>query len=1000
MKILHISDLHYTKGMKKNKVIDAFFKDIENLKVDFVFFTGDITYSGTREDFIKFKNEFYVRLKKTIPEDRIVFCPGNHDVDRSLIKKMIGKTITEQINTTEQLCEVISEHKTHRHYTTKRLQNYYDFLKIISSSYRKCESRYFTDFYTNYTYILDGKKIGITSFNSAWLAEGGRKDYGKLSIGKENIEQAYKRLDDCEMKICLFHHSQEWFAPFDHSIDEIKKEYDFAFTGHNHSANPEIHKTPHNSLIISNTGCLYESDKYFNGYTIFETKSNNIDFKVRTYFPERQVFDIAVNLFENGQWSTQIDNLPSLNNEQKLIIKFKDFAKESLITTESDLTDFNNRFVFPCLTKDSFVQHQQLQFDKKDDSISKDDLLDSANRLLIRGKQESGKTCLLYYVGIEQYAKDKKLPFYINFDSLNVHGAKPFFREIRNYAYDCEIDNIEERLKSGECILLVDNFDENQTKKVTKLQDFIKEFPNVSYVVTINQTSYESMSRAKTPDVFNGFETVFINAFEAKNIRQLVQTLKPDIATEETSQIVNNLCASLSKAGLPFNPTIVSIILDIQGQLGSFVPINKASLFDKLIDILLHKHSLSNITRGSFDYENQVDFLANYANLLFLKNGNITLVKFEEFTNSYLQSIGIENISSYSLLETLVKCNILMQTGDNIEFKVNSFQHFFFAKYLSNYPEEHDLIKDNYNYLNYPETIDFLTGLERKNKELFKFLIDELQQHYDLLDFEYDIEKFDDSKIENGLLSELLKDIDINEISEKKVSEEKRDEYTQMRYPEKLDSSEEIDVLDPKIRFVNSLELCSTVARNCELIKDMDFRENAIRIIIRHWSSLLVELIQTLNNDEELHEEIDDENEIKKLLNVILPIGFQSQIVELFGTSKLILVFNNVIANHSISKIEKLLLILILEDVDENSRFKILEGFLYENKSYYIKEVVLTYLMYLNEIRIMSTTKRNRCIKLMSDIVAKRDGGGHKQGEEMVRQKFLRKTKLKKKNCG
>ncbi|MFW6047200.1 MAG: metallophosphoesterase [Candidatus Woesearchaeota archaeon] len=1000
MKILHISDLHYRNGLKKNEVLKAFFEDIKGIKVDFALFTGDITFSGKKEDFINFKNEFYNKIKTHIAEDRIIFCPGNHDVDRALIKKVLGKPIADQINSKENLEEVISEHKTHRHYTTKRLQNYYDFQKIITRSYRTCEKRYFTDFFTNYIYKIGGEKIGITSFNSAWLAEGGQKDYGKLSIGKENVIQAYQKLDDCNLKICLFHHSQDWFAPFDESIDEIKKEYNFAFTGHNHKAKPEIHKTPFNNLIISNTGCLYENDDYFNGYTILEITSEFIKFNVRTYYPERGSFDNAVNLFDKGEWITKRENLPSLNNKQKLFLQFKEVAKESFITTNEDVKDFTERFVYPNLTKKSVVQQKQLTLDDKEESISQTELLTITDRLIIRGRQESGKTCLLFFLGIEHYQKYKKLPFYIDFETINTHGAKPFFREIKHTAFDAEIDNIEERLRNGECIILIDNFSERNSKKVEKFKKFMESFNNALFVVTIKQSSYESLNKTKPPATLKEFDTIYLNAFEAKDIRKLVKLTKPDIATEERNQIVNNLCASLSKAGLPFNPTIISIIIDIQAQVGSYTPINKSSLFDKLIDILLHKHSLSSISHSSFDYGNEVDFLANFANLLYLKNGNISLVKFEEFANSYLQSICIDHISSYSLLDTFIKCNILVKNGDNIEFRVKSFQYFFFAKYLSNYPEENDLIKDNYNYLNFPETIDFLTGLERKNIDLFDFLLEELQNHYELLDFEYDITSFDESKIENGLLSELMEDVDVSEIGKNEVSDIRRDEYTQMRYPEKVDNSEKIDISDPKERFINSLELCSIVARNCELIKDSSFRENAVRTIIRHWSSMLVELIQTFNNDEELQKEFDEDKEFKQLLNVVIPIAFQNQIIELLGTSKLIKVFSNVITKHSISKIEKLLLILIIEDVDENSRFKLLEQFLLENHTYYIREVVLAYLMYINEIRIMSSSKRNKCIKFMSEIVAKRDGRGNKQAEEMVRQQFVKKTKMREKKAG
>lgn len=1000
LKILHISDLHYTKGLKDNKVIDAFFKDINDLNVDFVFFTGDMTFSGTRDDFILFKKEYYSLLLERFPADRILFCPGNHDVDRGLVKKIIGKTMADQINSHNELKEVVSGHKTHWFYTTHRLKNYFKFLGTISSSYKGLKLHSYTKFYANYIFEIDGKEIGVSAFNSSWLAEGGQKDYGKLAIGSQNVEDAFKELKNCSLKLCMFHHPKEWLSPYDDSIDLIKKRYDYAFNGHNHEAKPEMQSTPHNDLVFSNTGCLHESDEYFNGYTILEIDEGQINFNVRTYFPKREEFDKAIDLFKNGSWTIEKRNLPKINSEAVHFQSYQAQALDAMITIEDDERSFKDRYVFPRISKDSFINKGQFSDPDKEDYLTQEDLFPIADKLIVNGKNESGKTCLLFYLGWETHIKEKKTPLYLNVEDLLDKGATPFFRELRNIANDSEIKDFQKKLEEGGCIILLDNIVQSEVKKNQKLQNFINKYPKNKFIASTKQSTLDSYKTTKEFSALTDFETIYLNSFEASNIREFIKIVKPDVQKEEVNVLVDNICSLLSRTGLPYNPTMVSILLDIQSQIGSFVPINKASLLEKLIEILLKKHDVSNISRGSFDYENQLDLLANFANVLYLKEGQFTIVKFEEFVNSYLQQIGIEDITSHSLLDLFIKSNILVKSSNNVEFKIGAFEHFFFAKYLNLYPEGIEAIMDGHNYLLVPETLDYLTGLERKNKELLERILSDLNAISIEADFEYEIASFDDLEIGAGVLSELMDENFVKEIKENEMPQSKKDELTQMRYPESQNDPVEVDILNPKEKFIVSLELTCNVIRNCELIKDLEFRENAVSEVMKHWTTMLVEIILSINNDDDFLEgkDLKDEEGFKQFINVVLPVALQSSIMESIGTAKLKAVLRNVLSKNSMSKMERLLIILILEEVDELTSYKYLNEFLKNNPdSYYIREIIYTYLMVSYELKPMSQSKRNKCINIMSEIVAKKSGHGNKRAEQMAKSNFVNKMKRNKK---
>lgn len=53
-------------------------------KPDFVFFTGDLAFSGTKAEYDLLRDRFLNPLRKALPDGCPIFTvPGNHDVDRN-----------------------------------------------------------------------------------------------------------------------------------------------------------------------------------------------------------------------------------------------------------------------------------------------------------------------------------------------------------------------------------------------------------------------------------------------------------------------------------------------------------------------------------------------------------------------------------------------------------------------------------------------------------------------------------------------------------------------------------------------------------------------------------------------------------------------------------------------------------------------------------------------------------------------------------------------------
>lgn len=109
MKILHITDFHYSKESQLQiKVVKSIVNTLkeQELNIDFVFFTGDLVLNGSKVE--SFENASIalfeeISTKLNITKENIIFCPGNHDIDRTVIHSAAKAYFEANITSDEKL---------------------------------------------------------------------------------------------------------------------------------------------------------------------------------------------------------------------------------------------------------------------------------------------------------------------------------------------------------------------------------------------------------------------------------------------------------------------------------------------------------------------------------------------------------------------------------------------------------------------------------------------------------------------------------------------------------------------------------------------------------------------------------------------------------------------------------------------------------------------------------------------------------------------------------
>ena len=94
MRLLHLSDLHYNNSFAYRELLDKLKEDLKKFsatkKINVICVTGDIFDRGdTSESKINETKFFFDGILDALPDVKIIFCPGNHDVNLKKVNKII-----------------------------------------------------------------------------------------------------------------------------------------------------------------------------------------------------------------------------------------------------------------------------------------------------------------------------------------------------------------------------------------------------------------------------------------------------------------------------------------------------------------------------------------------------------------------------------------------------------------------------------------------------------------------------------------------------------------------------------------------------------------------------------------------------------------------------------------------------------------------------------------------------------------------------------------------
>lgn len=999
MRILHLSDLHYKNSFSYGELLDKLKEDLQKFstikKINVICVTGDIFDRGdTSQIKINEAKIFLDNISNILPDSKIIFCPGNHDVNLKKISKIISAGL-KNFQSIGDLGSVIRGEDVLPH-----LEDYINFTKLFNSNHYANNNFYHTEIIN-----LGNKKFGFASFNSSWLSQGGgEKDRNNLMVCREQLEDAYGEIKSCDIKIAMMHHTLDWLEPAEAKYCELffHKNFNILLNGHNHNNSAFYIKSNIGELALSNTASLFNERNEYNSYNLIDISENEFKIYAREYFKERNAFDSSNRFSSNGELSFTLNSFCLEFNVAGLI--------ESSNRHNEILLSHTNSTVAPKTIKQIFVSppisdKSILEVTTDNENIQKlfdlSEIANSDKNIAFIGRRETGRSTLLNHIAADRnkdFNKASILGFVVDLSICKESEAAIFEECTKFYESEIRRSDVKAIFSAGKAVVCFDNFDRNNSKLVKIVFELIESYPLNRYVFGLLED--DIVAEQKSFLMSKNIDAYFIHPYGKKHTKKLALNWF-GVQSEGITGKLNSLESLLNGLKIPRTPFLVSALLwVIENSSANINIINHSAAIDLLIDGLLEKIKDTNL-RKSNDVHDQKHFLTKFAKELFNRNeSRITNIEFDRYISEYFNSRMLST-SSLEFSDSLHRKGILFKRDGYVSFKFDCFRAYFLSR---NFNNDADFLKfaiKKENIVSFTSELDYYTGLLKDNSYVLMEVNSIAEGLFNVLE-EYSKFKFDfflaaDAKQDANAIEQdcvnLINALD-GDLIEMEVDSKLE---VVVEGDDEIFIDEQSKIFDPLINVLGYARVISNINRNLELIDDSELKIKSFENTIKLWTLIFLSsyhLVEKSNEAANLRLNEEKAEMFKKMAAVLIPQTIVTLMAESLANPKMDILYNKVISNDSESFERRLMCVILSSEASTKGWIENIEKIMSQASSKSSKEMLAQVLFFrllnISLTKFLGDVDKRRVQAIAGDLFITMNGftGIKKEQKEKLKNSF------------
>ncbi len=871
LNILHLSDIHFQpKNYNQELIIEKLMEDLRGLskgptQPDLIVISGDLVKAGSAASHYTFFDDIILALTEVTKcsEKRIIICAGNHDAQRNYIQENLAEqqALLASLKSRDALNGSFFDGQL-----AKMASDKFSTFNELNDCLGGAIACYSTPMAS--VYNIDDLEVSLVTINTALFTLAGinkHDDKGHLLFPEAAIREALKHVKAQYKKILVHHHPFDWLQP--HCAADLEaaigNAFDLKLYGHMHVPKPAQIGSSIGTLLSNQSGALYQSRDYYDGYSLI-CHSSNVGYSaihLRSYFESRQGFGAGEDIVPGGIWYSCKKAESYWSRKLKVMneVSVRKWLSTTLLheTTKEYNEGLSTKPVCDVFVPPPMYWMQPLEeiegatakIDfKLEDFVGFDFFTKERFNAIVYAGEEYGKTTLLKQACLKQlqaseFVEVLNIPVYLEFSAIRFAGEKMLAWVLAGFSTHPEEDfSIKEALEKGLLTILVDDVDFADKKKLNSLLGLVNSYPKNRYIFTTLQPTGPNFGSIAAFDSAVSFKHIALRPFTRAAMRNMIQKWDADKRIMNHEQILNRLMKEIAGINLPITAVNGTILLSIYEEVSGFTPINRASLIEKFIETLLDKQSFVDAERSTFDFKHKTHFLAHLA--AYMAQMNTYILPRQEVLdvfNAYLKKMGLK-FDAEELLNSFITVKILCKKADaQISFKYRAFLEWFVAKQMEQDSKFKSWILEDSRYLSYINELNYYAGLVRNDVSLlnligerFLTLTTELSE---ATKWDADLNKISTLALPDPTDDAELFDEFERQLEAPALPQEDRDEILEGELPQDAEGRQEVfrpEVLGVGDRWNVALMLYSGILKNTELVAD-DIKRSHLAKVLNGW---------------------------------------------------------------------------------------------------------------------------------------------------------------------
>ena len=699
-----------------------------------IFCTGDIAFGETSSSPLSDQYErakrFFDELLKVcgdktpLPKERLFVVPGNHDVNRKLVNSdsqaLLQQFARESERHAEKLSQRFADKSLEFQDAIKRLSAYGAFVSAYLPHLEDLDGRHF---YTS-NISIGGEKFSITGFNSAWSAAGDEDDRNIWLAASWQFNTAKERSSDAHYRIGLIHHPVDWLNQAERHVCTARISADFDFWLHGHTHDSWI--TPTDAHITIGAGAIgaETSPEFGFNITAFNTSTGDCEIHLHTRNANGAGWMIQPipGRAPKGVWKCKLGRANTLAvDESASETADPSGAASDLILhiLKNQLNDSLQSFSSqPPIWIDPILScHDETAPNAPESTkTSETDLIDAKQNIIVVAPPQYGLTCFLKHLCLTAWRSRSELWVYLDASAIRPNKASI------SEAISRQLSRLSARLEDIRC-LAIDGLGAESKEGAKFLRVASELFPHARIACAYKKSGIADVDQS-TFNSIRSFEIYHLWSLTRSNIRTLVAEYNSEkyIGDEDTvtARVVSDLdTLNLHRTALNCLTLLKASELDFDENPG-----NRSEIIKRILFLLFNVDDIPS-------YKNRPDlkdceFVLGYFCQTLIERGHYNFTR-----NDFLATIqkfckqNLIDLEISIVFDILCRNNIIVHRNGFFSFKFSYWILYFAAHRMHHDPEFAEYVFSKRRYANFPEIIEFYTGIDRKREDaLHRLLVD------------------------------------------------------------------------------------------------------------------------------------------------------------------------------------------------------------------------------------------------------------------------------------